>query len=672
MELHFPPFRLDVNNEQLWREQQEVPLRRKTFAILRYLAEHSGQLVTKEDLLQAVWGNTLVSEEGLRDYLREIRHALGDDAGAPQFVETVRGRGYCFLPTVSIAQPVPSSELQTSSSEPSPIPNPQTPIPSLSLPDKPSIIVLPFVNLSNDPEQEYFSDGVTEDITNFLSRLSGLFVISRTSAFTYKGKPTKVQDISREMGVRYVLEGSVRKTNHHIRVTAQLIDALTDHHLWAERYERPLIDIFTVQDEIVQKIVTTLKLQLTLREQGYRVHKHTDNVDAYDTFLRSVEYFWGLTKETIAKARELLEKALSLDPQYAQAYAQLGWTYYFEWVWHWSTDPQTLERALVLAQQALALDDSLPAVHSLLSVVHAQKQQYDQAITEDDRAIALNPNNADSYVVRAEALSCVGRPEEALFAAEQAIRLNPRCPPPYLFELGCAYRLTGRYADAVAVLKEAIRRSPKHPTLYVHLSASQLEQWAFQQSADMQMLAGALAAAQQAITLNDASPRGHVALGSVYLWQKQYQQAFAELERAIAVHPNHASSHAALAEVMSRTGGLEEAVEMAEQALRLRSIWADWQLCSVGIAYDLAGQPEDAIAPLKQYLTHYPNILGAHLTLAAVYSELGKDIEAQAEAAEVLRLNPHFSLEVHKEQTPIKDPTMLERHIVALSKAGLK
>ena len=167
--------------------------------------------------------------------------------------------------------------------------------------------------------------------------------------------------------MRYVLEGSVRKADDQVRITAQLIDATTGGHLWSERYDRPLKDIFALQDEIVQKIVTTLKLQLTLQEQGYIVRKHTDNLEAYDSFLRGMEYFWRFTKEANAQARQMFEKAVALDPQYAEAYAWLGWTYWLEWVWRWSADPQTLERALALAQQAVALDDSLPVAHSLLS-----------------------------------------------------------------------------------------------------------------------------------------------------------------------------------------------------------------------------------------------------------------------------------------------------------------
>lgn len=526
--------------------------------------------------------------------------------------------------------------------------------------------------MSKDPEQDYFSTSITEVLTSDLSRISSLFVIARNTAFTYKGKATNVQAIGKELGVRYVLEGSVQKASDQVRITAQLIDATTGGHLWTERFDRPFTDIFALQDEIVQKIVTTLKLQLTLPEQGVTVRKHTDNLEAYDYYLRGVEYGMRTTKETNAQARQMLEKAVALDPQYAEAYARLGHTYYLEWTWRWSVDPQTLERGLALAQQALALDDSLPRAHSLLGMVYAQQQQPDQALAEGERAIALDPNYADSYAWQAEVLNFAGRPEEALRMVEQAMRLNPRYPSLYSFELGWAYVWTGRYAEAITPLKETISRSPNHLGAHLWLPMSYVSQWAFQQSADAQTLAQALAAAQRSIALSDSSPAGHIVLGIVYLWQKQYEEALAELERATALDPNNAEVCAFLAEALSRVGRPEEAVAMVEQALRHKPYVTDYHLASVGAAYYLAGQPEEAIAPLRQYATRYPNILGAHLILAAVYSELGREAEARAEAAEMLRINPKFSLEVHKERVPIKDPAMLERHIVALRKAGLK
>jgi adenylate cyclase len=552
-------------------------------------------------------------------------------------------------------------------------PSTQHPAPStqaLPLPDKPSIVVLPFDNMSEDPKQDYFSNGITEVLTSDLSRISSLFVIARNTAFTYKGKAANVQEIRKELGVRYVLEGSVQRAGEQVRIVAQLVDTTTDAHVWSERYDRPFTDIFTLQDEIVQKIVTTLKLQLTLQEQGFIVRKTTDNLEAYDAFLRGVEYLWRSTKEGNAQARQLFEKAVALDPQYAEAYAWLAQTYWLEWAWRWSADPQTLERALALAHQALTLDDSLPIAHTRLSGIYAQKQQYEQALAEGERAIALDPNNADSYAHQAEALTVAGRPEEALRLVAQAMRLNPHYPFWYSFELGFAYHMTGRYTEAIAALKESISRNPNGLPDHLVLATSYLAQWAFQLSADPQTLAQALAAAQRGLALNDSSPWGHGLLGTVHLWQKQYELAIAEMERVIALAPNDVGGYVGLAEMLSRVGRSEEALGMVEQALR-RNPSEDAYL-SIGAAYFLAGRPEEAIAPLKQYLARYPNVLGAHLHLAAAYSELGREAEARAEGAEVLRLNPNFSLEVHKQRTPTKDPAILERQLAALRKAGLK
>jgi adenylate cyclase len=544
--------------------------------------------------------------------------------------------------------------------------------PPLPLPDKPSIVVLPFDNMSKDPEQAYFSDGITEVLTSDLSRIASLFVIARNTAFTYKGKSVNVQEIGKELGVRYVLEGSVQKANDQVRIVAQLIDTTTSGHIWSERFDRPFKDIFALQDEIVQKIVTTLKLQLTVQEQGWLVRKTTDNLEAYDAYLRGIELFSRITQETTVQARQMFEKAVALDPQYADAYAWLGGIYLAEWLWRWSADPQTLEHALALTQQALALDDSLPRAHSILSNVYTQKQQYDQAIAEGARAITLDPNNAFSYNRQGAALSFAGRPAEALPMMEQAMRLNPHYPPFYLGDLGWTYSLTGRYAEAVVTLKEATSRGPTLMVYYAILADSYVQQWACQQEADAQTLEQALAAAQRTLALNDSYSPGYSTLGSVYLWQKQYEQAIAEMERATTLGPNAADGYARLAETLSRVVRSEEALRMVEQALRRKPYIADLHLTSIGAAYYFAGKPEKAVTPLRQFLSRYPNILDAHLTLAAVYSELGQEAEARTEAAEVLRINPNFSLEVHKERTPIKDPALLERHIAALRKAGLK
>jgi adenylate cyclase len=253
--------------------------------------------------------------------------------------------------------------------------------PALTLPDKPSIAVLPFTNMSDDPKQEYFSDGMTDDIITALSRLPGLFVIDRNSAFTYKGKPVKVRQVSRELGVKYVLEGGVQKAGDQVRISAQLVDATTGAELWAERYDRPMKDIFALQDDIVRRIVTTMRLQLSLWEQdGILVPKLTDNLEAYDDTLRGLGYLRGQTKDGYAKAQQMFEKAIQLDPKYAAAYLGLGWIYFYDWEWQWSQNPHVMDRALQLAQQALALDDSLGRAHTLIGRVNICKKQYDQAI----------------------------------------------------------------------------------------------------------------------------------------------------------------------------------------------------------------------------------------------------------------------------------------------------
>jgi tetratricopeptide (TPR) repeat protein len=442
--------------------------------------------------------------------------------------------------------------------------------------------------------------------------------------------------------------------------------------LWSERYDRPLKDIFALQDEIVQKIVTTLKLQLTLQEQGYLARKRTDNVEAYNCFLRGMASFLRTTREDNVQARQMFEKAVVLDSQYAEAYAGLGWTYREEWIFHWSADTHGLDRALELARRALTLDDSLPFAHALLSYVYMGKLQYDQAISEGERAIALDPNDADGYAHQADVFNFAGRPTEAVPAVKQAMQLNPHYPFWYIFDLGWAYYQTGRYIEAIAALKEASSRGPNFEGTHNILALSYLDQWIAQLSPADQTLEPAVTAIQRALTLNDSYHWSHIVSGFIELYDKQYDKALAEMERAVVLMPAEATSYGALAEVLSRVGRPTDAMTAVAKALQLKGEFPDNQFSSIGAAYAIAGHYEEARAPLQRYLSRYPNILPAHLMLAAVYSELGQTAEAQKEAAEVLRLNPNFSLAVHKQRMPIKDPAVLERHIAALRKAGLK
>ena len=544
---------------------------------------------------------------------------------------------------------------------------------TLPLPDKPSIVVLPFDNMSDDPNQDYFSNGITEVLTSDLSRISSLFVIARNTAFTYKGKAVNVQDVGKELGVRYVLEGSVQKAADQVRIVAQLIDTTTGGHLWSQRYDGPLKDIFALQDEIVQKIVTTLKLQLTLQEQGVIVRKRTDNLEAYDTFLRGTEDFYRFTKEANTQARTLFEKTIELDTQYAEAYAWLGWTYFMAWVQQWDLAPQNLQRAFELENKALALDDDLPRARIILSYVYTLQAKYEPAVAEAERAIALDPNNADGYHGLANVLNLFGeRTTEAIELTGKAIRLNPRYPFDFLFTLGFSYSLVGRYEEAIAAQKQALLRNPNWLPSHIEVAFNTRLLWSSQLSQDPQTLDRAFEAAQRAVALQPASPWSHLALSLVCLWKKQYEQASAEVEQILALNPSDGRIYVWLANTLSYLGRPEAALGLVEKALRLNPPLLSRILFALGQTYHLAGRTEEAVAVLKKSLNGSPADLDAHLLLAAVYSELGKETEAKAETAEVLRINPSWSLEVWKQRIPYKDPAMRDRVFAALRKAGLK
>ena len=341
------------------------------------------------------------------------------------------------------------------------------------LPDKPSIAVLPFVNMSADPQQEYFSDGLTEDIITGLSKIPRLFVIARNSSFTYKGKAVKVQQVGRDLGVRYVLEGSVRKAGERIRITAQLIDAGTGHHLWAERYDRDLKDIFTLQDEITEQILTSMEVNLTTGEQARLRRKGTANRKAYEKVLKADEYYGRMTKEDNAQARQAYKEAMALDPEYAVPLVGLSYTHWMDVINGWSRSPRkSMKQATELAQKALELDDSLADTHVLLGNIYLMKGQYQQAMDAGEKALILEPNGADVNALLGLMLRYLGRPEEAISVLEKAIRLNPIPPAWYLYNMGDAYRLAGLNDKAIASFKKALKQNPDHFLAKVYLAAT--------------------------------------------------------------------------------------------------------------------------------------------------------------------------------------------------------
>ncbi|MGD9411559.1 MAG: tetratricopeptide repeat protein [Desulfobacterales bacterium] len=326
--------------------------------------------------------------------------------------------------------------------------------------DQPSIAVLPFANISGDPEQEYFSDGITEDLITDLSQISGLFVIARHSVFTYKGKAVKVQEVSNDLKVRYVLEGSVRKVADRIRINTQLIDAKTGGHLWAERYDRHLKDIFAVQDEVTKNIVSALSVKLTEREEDQLARRHTNSLEAYEYALRGLEYYLRSTKEANTQAQRMLLKAIELDPEYSSAYSRLALTYLHEWTQGWSRDPKSMERAFDLAQKAIVMDESLPEAHRILGDIYLYRKDLKRARKEREKAIALDPNYADGLAGLGEVLIWADDLDKGIALVKKAMQLNPHHHAWYFFILGVAYTSKGRYEEAIEILDRALIRNP--------------------------------------------------------------------------------------------------------------------------------------------------------------------------------------------------------------------
>jgi adenylate cyclase len=341
------------------------------------------------------------------------------------------------------------------------------------LPDKPSIAVLPFVNMSGDPEQEYFSDGITEEIITALSKSPYLFVIARQSTFAYKGKPVKVKQVSEELGVRYVLEGSVRRSGEKVRITAQLIDAMTGYHLWAERYDRDLREIFALQDEIALKILKTVHEKLQPADHARVLERGARNLEAFLKAMEAREHFYRATKEDNVLARNLYEEVIALDPDYAFAYAGLAWTHMWEvWFGTSKSPKESLGRAIELGEKAIALDELEATAHAALGFFYAYAGQFDRAVAHAERGLALDPNSSAVLANSASALAYSGRPEEAIPLLQKAIRVNPFAGVLFFYALSVAYRMVGKFDEAVEQAKKAVERDPKNLFPYLALASA--------------------------------------------------------------------------------------------------------------------------------------------------------------------------------------------------------
>jgi len=480
------------------KDGEPVKLEPKVMDLLLYLAQRPGKVLTREELEQAIWVGTVVGYDALTSAVIKIRKAFGDNSRNPWLIETLSKKGYRFI--------APVSDVQTDA-------GPATPVAPAHMADKiqskrrwfaslsilalvliasaitwyasrrsvavivsaenPSIVVLPFANLSGDPQFEYFSDGITEDITTDLSKLSGLLVIAPNSANSYKNQPLALKSVARDLNVRFVVEGSVRRAGNEIRVTAKLIDAHTGTHMWADRYDRKLQDIFAVQDDVTHNIVSALALTLTDEEKAMVAHRYTDSVAAYDLLLRGQSLYAHSNKEDNSQARDLYRRAVGIDPKFARAYAALALTYAEDFRFGWSSDPdKSLQQADEFARKGVALDDSIPQTNWVLGYVLVSKIQFDAAAAAAERAIAVDPNNADAYTTLAYARVYQGRSEEAISLVRKAMRLNPHYPSQYKSILGRAYYYIGNYKEAIGILRDAIDKNPVRtpPRLYLILS----------------------------------------------------------------------------------------------------------------------------------------------------------------------------------------------------------
>jgi adenylate cyclase len=343
------------------------------------------------------------------------------------------------------------------------------------LPDKPSIAVLPFVNMSEDPEQEYFSDGLTEEIISALSKVPNLFVIARNSTFTYKDKPVNVQQVAEKLGVRYVLEGSVRRTEGKVRITAQLIDAITGRHLWTERYDRELIDIFALQDEITLKIVIAMQVELTEGEQA-RLKRDPPNLNAYLKTLEVYALLSDFRPENIMRIRRLAEEAVALDRNYAAAYDSLGWSHLMAVMYGLNTGlPSSLNKASELAEKALVLDRTLLSAHRLQANVYTLRKNHNAAILQMKECLLYNPSAAGLKFDLAKFLMNADRPEESIEHYKKAIRLNPYPTADYFYNFGFAYWMTGQYYEAIEISKKGLKRNRDDMFTHMVLAVSYIE-----------------------------------------------------------------------------------------------------------------------------------------------------------------------------------------------------
>ncbi|MEP9376941.1 winged helix-turn-helix domain-containing protein [Aquabacter sp. CN5-332] len=460
MQFLFEGYVLDPGRRELTRDGEVIAIGPQVFDLLLHLVRNREHVISKDNLLDAVWEGRIVSESTLASHINAVRKAIGDSGEEQRLIRTIARKGFRFVAEVSERQSpdgVRSREAgQTASGE--------AIAPALPLPDKPSIAVLPFQNMSGDPEQDYFADGVVEDIITGLSRLRWLFVIARNSSFTYRGQAVDVKQAGRALGVRYVLEGSVRKASNRVRITGQLIDATTGAQIWAERFEGTLDDIFELQDQIATSVVGAMAPQLERAEIARAQRMPTTSLSAYDSYLRGLAYVHQGSREAISEALPLFYQAMELDPDFASAHGIAAWCYFWRKVNGWMTDPEReVTEGARLARRAVEVgrDDAVALTRGGHALAHLVGD-LDSGIALLDRAVVLNPNLAAAWFLGGFLRVWHGETEGAIAHFARAMRLSPLDPEMYRMEAGMAmaHLFAGRFDAASSWADKAFTNLP--------------------------------------------------------------------------------------------------------------------------------------------------------------------------------------------------------------------
>jgi TolB-like protein/Flp pilus assembly protein TadD len=457
VQFFFDNHTLDTDRRELRRCAEPIAVEPQVFDLLVYLVQNRDRVVSKDDLIAAVWSGRIVSDSTLTSRINAARKAIGDSGEDQKLIRTIQRKGLRFIGEVS-EQPAEIVPLAGSEPVPELAAGPSSPAAPSS--DRPAIAVLPFTNMSGDPEQEYFSDGISEDIITALSRLRWFFVIARNSSFTYKGKPVHMKQVAEELGVGYVVEGSVRKSGDRVRITAQLNEVATGRHVWAERYDRDLADVFAVQDEITEAIVAAIEPQIHAAENFRARRKPPNSMDAWDLVMRALSHYWRVTRQDNVVAQALLEKATAIDPDYGQALGVLATCHTFSAHMGWSdmaTATPIAERAALAAIQA---DGEDPWAHNALGCAYLFRRRFDDSLAEFELALRLNPSFSLAHGYHGLTLAYCGYPEEAHKAALHALRLSPRDPYSAIYcgILSYAQFVGGHYTEAMRYAREAIRQ----------------------------------------------------------------------------------------------------------------------------------------------------------------------------------------------------------------------